>query len=185
MMRQTEAAQVGSVRKLYERFRQLIHEGAKFGVVGVIGVIITDGGTNLLRAQYHLGWLWATTIATIVATCFAFVASRYWTFKHRERTSVPRETALFFLLNAIGLLIQLAPLGFTVHVLGRTANLPANIALVVGIGLGTIFRFWAYRKFVWTAKRPDPPAGHEDLEPVLTPAPSSTAPSGDEAGKPH
>ena len=51
MMRQTEAAQVGSVRKLYERFRQLIHEGAKFGVVGVIGVIITDGGTNLLRAK--------------------------------------------------------------------------------------------------------------------------------------
>src|SRR6266566_1694671 len=31
------------VRKLYVRFQRLIHEAAKFGVVGIVGVIITNG----------------------------------------------------------------------------------------------------------------------------------------------
>jgi putative flippase GtrA len=179
-----------SARRLYERFRQLIHEGAKFGVVGIIGVVITDGGTNLLRSSFHMGWLTANVIATIVATAFAYVASRYWTFRHRERTSVRREGALFFLLNGIGLVIQLACLGFTTHLLGYTGKVPANVAILVGIVLATIFRFWSYRKWVWTDKRPDTPLRHEALEPVLAPAGGRSAPdgiptAGDQAGKPH
>ncbi|HUC56642.1 MAG TPA: GtrA family protein [Streptosporangiaceae bacterium] len=158
-----------SARRLYERFRQLIHEGAKFGVVGIIGVVITDGGTNLLRSNMHIGWLTANVIATIVATAFAYVASRYWTFKHRERTTVGRESVLFFVLNGVGLLIQLGCLGFTVHILGYTGKLPANVAILVGIVLATLFRFWSYRKWVWPDKGQDAPAGHEAIEPVLAP----------------
>lgn len=173
-----------SARGLYERFRQLIHEGAKFGIVGIIGVIITDGGTNLLRSSLHIGWLTANVIATIVATTFAYFASRYWTFRHRERTSVSREGGLFFFFNGVGLAIQLACLGFTTHLLGQTGKVPANVALIVGIILGTLFRFWSYRKWVWTDKQEGPPIGHEELEPVLAPASGSAAPSG-QAGKPH
>lgn len=173
-----------SAKRLYERFRQLIHEGAKFGVVGIIGVIITTGGTNLLKSHTSMGWLSATTIATVVATAFAYVASRYWTFRHRERTTVHRETVLFFVFNGIGLVIQLACVGFVVHVLGMTDRVPANIALLVGIGVGTIFRWWSYRKWVWSDKRPEIPADHEALEPVLAPAAShSTTQS--QAGKPN
>jgi putative flippase GtrA len=161
---------VDSARRLYERFRQLIHEGAKFGVVGIIGVIITDGGTNALRSSMHIGWLTANVAATIVATAFAYVMSRYWTFRHRERTSIRRESVLFFVLNGIGLVIQLACLGFTVHLLHLTGKFPANVAILVGIILATFFRFWSYRKWVWTNKRQDPPVGHEAIEPELAPA---------------
>ncbi len=139
------------VRDLYARFRHLIHEAAKFGVVGIIGLIITDGGTNLLQGPLG-GWLKANVVATIVATTFAYLGSRYWTFRHRERTNtMGRETALFFVLNGIGLGIQLACLGFTNYALGLTDKLSANIALLLGIMLGTLFRFWSYRRFVWTA----------------------------------
>jgi putative flippase GtrA len=165
-----------SARRLYERFRQLIHEGAKFGVVGIIGVIITDGGTNVLQSASHMGWLKANIVATIVATAFAYVASRYWTFRHRERTSIRRESVLFFLLNGIGLAIQLACLGFTVHLLHLNGKFPANVAILVGIVLATIFRFWSYRKWVWTDKRQDPPVGHETIEPVLAPASAQPTP---------
>jgi len=165
---------VDSARRLYERFRMLIHEGAKFGIVGIIGVIITDGGTNVLKSS-HIGWLTANVIATVIATTFAYFASRYWTFRHRERTSMRREGFLFFLMNGIGLLIQLACLGFTVHVLHQTGKFPANVALIVGIVLGTLFRFWSYRKWVWANKPQDAPIGHEALEPVLAPAVSNTA----------
>jgi len=165
---------VDSARRLYEQFKVLIHEGAKFGIVGIIGVIITDGGTNLLRSHYHIGWLTANVIATVIATTFAYFASRYWTFRHRERTSIGREGVLFFVLNGIGLLIQLACLGFTVHVLGYTGKFPANVALLVGIVLGTLFRFWSYRRWVWANKPDDTPIGHESIEPVLAPAGSGT-----------
>lgn len=171
-----------SARRLYERFRQLIHEGAKFGVVGIIGVVITDGGTNLLRSNAHLSWLVANVVATVIATAFAYVASRFWTFKHRERTSIRRESVLFFVLNGIGLLIQLGCLGFTVHVLGYTDKLPANVAILVGIALATLFRWWSYRRWVWPDKRQDAPAGHETIEPVLAQAASATS---DQAGKHH
>jgi putative flippase GtrA len=49
------------------------------------------------------------------------------------------------------LLIQLACLGFTTHTLGETGRVTANVALLVGIVLGTLFRFWSYRKWVWRA----------------------------------
>jgi putative flippase GtrA len=175
---------VDSARRLYARFRHLIHEGAKFGVVGIIGVIITAGGTNLLKSHTSIGWLSATAIATIVATAFAYVASRYWTFRHRERTAVHNETVLFFALNGFGLLIQLACVGFVVHVLGLTDKLPANVGLLCGIGLGTIFRWWSYRKWVWTDKRQAPSVEHESLEPVLAPVASSST-SDSQAGKSH
>jgi putative flippase GtrA len=171
---------VDSARRLYERFRQLIHEGAKFGVIGIIGVIITDGGTNVLRSNAHIGWLTANVLATIVATAFAYVGSRYWTFRHRERTTVRRESVLFFVLNGVGLLIQLGCLGFTVQVLGYTGKFPANVAILVGIVLATLFRFWSYRKWVWPDNRQDAPVGHETIEPVLAPAASATS---DQAGK--
>jgi putative flippase GtrA len=164
---------VDSARRLYEQFRVLIHEGAKFGIVGIIGVIITDGGTNVLRSSFHIGWLTANVVATILATTFAYIASRYWTFRHRERTSIRREGILFFVLNGIGLGIQLACLGFTVHVLGYAGKVPANIALIVGIVIGTLFRFWSYRKWVWAKKPQAAPIDHEVIEPVLAPVVSN------------
>lgn len=176
-----------SAKRLYEQFKVLIHEGAKFGIVGIIGVIITDGGTNVLRSSLGIGWLTANVIATVIATTFAYFASRYWTFRHRERTSIRREGVLFFVLNGIGLGIQLACLGFTVHVLGYSGKLPANVALIVGIVVGTLFRFWSYRKWVWASKPQDAPISHEVIEPVLAPvvSKSNPAPASAPVGKSH
>ena len=149
-----------SARGLYDRFRYLIHEFAKFGVVGGIGFLITDGGTNLLQSVLH-GWLKANVIATLAGMIVTYLGSRYWTFRLRERGGMGRETVLFFVLNGIGLGIQLACIGFTNYALGLSDNLATNVALFLGICLGTLFRFWSYRKWVWIA----PPAG-----PALDPA---------------
>ena len=59
------------LRDLYTRFRVLIHEVAKFGVVGILAFVITIGGTNGLRYGVGLGPLTSVTIATVVATVFA------------------------------------------------------------------------------------------------------------------
>jgi putative flippase GtrA len=144
------------VRGLYERFQRLIHEAAKFGVVGAIAFVVTTVGTNLLHFQAGLGPLTSNVIATIVATFVSYAGNRYWTFRHREGSTVPREYMVFFVLNGIGLAIQLACIGFTYYLLGLHGRLEYNIALILGIGLGTLFRFWSYRRWVWLA--PAPPA---------------------------
>jgi putative flippase GtrA len=151
---------VNSVQGLYERFRHLIHEGAKFGVVGGIGFVVTDGGTNLLQSALH-GWLKANVVATVAGMIVTYLGSRYWTFRHRERGGMARETVLFFVLNGIGLGIQLACIGFTNYGLGLSDKLASNVALFLGICLGTLFRFWSYRKWVWIA-----PAAGPELDPA-------------------
>jgi putative flippase GtrA len=138
------------------RYRDLIHEGARFCVVGAGGVVVTDGGANLLRAVAGMSWLNASVLATVAAIAFTYAGSRYWTFRHRSRTGVPRESLLFFGLAGVGLLIQLGCLGFTVHVLGDSGRLAFNAGLFIGIVLATGFRFWAYRRWVWRAAAPGP-----------------------------
>ncbi len=142
---------VTAVHDLYLRFRQLIHEAAKFGVIGTIAFLATIIVTNLLHFQAGLGPLTSNVVATVAATGVAYFGNRYWTFQHREGSTITREYALFFVLNGIGLLIQLACIGFTYYLLDQHGKLAYNIALVFGIGLGTLFRFWSYRRWVWVA----------------------------------
>ena len=154
------------VRGLYGRFRQLIHEAAKFGVVGVVGVLITNVGYALLHTRFGTGPVTAATIATIVATAVSYVANRYWSFRHRERTSVAREGVIFFVLNGIGLLIQDAAVAFNFYILGNGHNKAAEfIALNVGIALATLFRFWSYRRWVWAAPADGAEAGAGGRQP--------------------
>jgi len=140
---------VAVVRRVYVRFRQIIHEFAKFGIIGVIGLAITNLGYILLHS-HGVGPVTSTTIATIVATTVAYIGNRYWSFKHRERTNIPREGLIFFVLNGIGLLIQDAVVAFNSYVLHLEHHRLAEfIALNTGIAIATVFRFWSYRKFVW------------------------------------
>ena len=141
---------------IYQRSRHLFHEGAKFLIVGLIGI----GVTNLVFIPLHalgLGPLTSVTIATVVATVVTFVGNRYWSFRDRKGAGTAREGVMFFVLNGVGLLIQYAVLGFSNYALGLTTKIENVIAVNVGIGIGTLFRFWSYRKWVWV-----PPEVHLD-----------------------
>jgi putative flippase GtrA len=150
--------------RLISWFRHQIPDLAKFGVVGSVAFVIADGGSNVLRFQAGLDPLTSNAIATIVATIFAFCGNRYWTFRRRQRRGVSRESILFFMFNGVGLLIQLTCIGFTSYALGLTGRLSYNVALLVGISLASLFRFWSYRKWVWLAP-PAAPAGSPRAKP--------------------
>src|ERR1700748_3080320 len=94
------------MKTFYGRFRNLISEAGRFAVVGLAGVVITDGGANLLRYDAGLDRFTAVALAPRAAGAVSLVPSRYWTFPHRERTGLGRETALFFAANAIGVAIS-------------------------------------------------------------------------------
>lgn len=148
------------VRALYARVEHLVHELAKFGVVGAVAFVVDIGVFNLLRhGAMEDRPLTAKVISTVLATTVAFAGNRQWTFRHRERTNLRREYALFFGLNGVALAIALGCLGISHYLLNFTSPLADNIsANVVGMALGTMFRFWSYRRFVFTAPTPLPPA---------------------------
>lgn len=140
------------LEKLRGIFSLLWREVAKFGAVGGVAFII-DSGINLwlITGPMHGSNVKAKVIAGAVATMFSWVANRYWTFRHRRRASVTRELVLFLIMNGIGLFIAAACVWFTNYVLERTDTTSIFVAgNVVGLVLGTIFRFFAYRFWVFT-----------------------------------
>ncbi len=154
---------MGLLRDLYTRFRVLIHEVAKFGVVGALAFLITIVGTNLLRYGMGKGPLTSVTIATCVATVFAFLGNKLWAFRHRNGSHLGRESVLFFVFNGIGLLIQLAFVAATRYGLGLEDKFSYNVANIIGIGVATIFRLYCYRRWVFLVA--DEPPLAERLEP--------------------
>ncbi|RVX47395.1 putative flippase GtrA [Nonomuraea polychroma] len=137
------------VRRLYDRFASLVHELAKFGSVGAIAFVIDLGLLNLCSVVLDLGPLTSKVAATTVSTTFAYAGNRFWTFRHREQSGLRREYFLFFLLNGIALLFGMLTIGFTTYTLNLHDTLSLNIANIIGVGLGTLFRYWSYKKWVF------------------------------------
>ena len=171
------------VSALYQRFRLLIHEGAKFLVIGGIGFVITIVGANVLHFGLGLGKYSAITVATIVATLVTFIGNRYWTFSQRQGKGTSHETVMFFVLNGVGLLIQYACIGLVQDAAGLQGKLWYTVANLIGTVFGTLFRFWSYRKWVWHMRPPTledvdelsddpqpPDDAREAREPALVPA---------------
>jgi len=61
---------------------------------------------------------------------------------------------LFFGVNAIALAIAAGVLALSHYGLGFQTRLADNVATIIGIGIGTIFRFVAYRYFVFAGVVP-------------------------------
>jgi putative flippase GtrA len=171
---------VNLVNTVYRRFQLLIHEGAKFIVIGGIGFVVTIGGADILHFDVGLGKYTSITVATVIATVVTFIGNRYWTFRHREGKGTSYETVMFFVLNGVGLLIQYACIGLIQDVMGLQGKLWYTVANLIGTAIGTVFRFWSYRKWVWHAQPDSPeaasidgggalPGGPGSLQPVLVP----------------
>jgi putative flippase GtrA len=160
--RQVAAAVVTAVQRVHDRLGHLVRELVKFGMVGGVAFLID---VSLFNVMLHKTGepLISKTASTVVATTVAYAGNRAWTFRRRARAGVGREYALFFLLNAVGLAIALGCLATSHYLLGFTSPLADNIAAnVVGLGLGTSFRFWSYRRFVFPALEPETPVVSAD-----------------------
>ena len=136
---------------LHARFAHLAHEIIKFGAVGAAAFVIDVGGFNLLTSHgLDNKPLTAKAISMTVAATFAYFANRHWTWRDRARSGLRREYTLFFLFNFVGFGIAEACLAISEYGLNQHTVLARNIsANIIGTLLGTLFRFWAYRKWVF------------------------------------
>lgn len=141
--------------RLKDLIANLRKELGKFGVIGLVAFLIDLVIFNFLRFAGGEGVLFdkpltAKVISVLFATTFAFAGNRHWTFKVRGRSTFRRQYTLFFVFNVIGMMISLSCLWVSHYVLGYESALADNIsANVIGLVLGTIFRFWSYHNWVF------------------------------------
>ena len=111
--------------------------------------VIEIGLFNLLLRQ-HIGPVTSKAISAGIATLFAYVGNRHWSFSHRARTGLGRETSFFFGINLVALVAGELIIALFAYPLGyKDDHWVLTAANVLGIGLGTLFRFWAYKRFVF------------------------------------
>ena len=160
---------------LREKFGAVVREFAKFGIVGLVALVVDISTFNLLRFAGGEGPFYdrpisAKVVSVAVATTVAYFGNRFWTFRHRGRTNMGREYLLFFVFNGIALLIAIGCLWLSHYMLKFDSPLADNIsANVIGLGLGTLFRFWSYSTFVFP-KVDDPPAEMQEHRHECAPA---------------
>jgi len=164
----------GAPRGLLDRLRGAIdllyREMLKFGVVGAVAFVVDMGTFNLLRhGIFAHKPTTATVISALVATVVAWVGNRAWTFRHRRNRPAHHEALLFAGTNGAAMLVQMGVVGFSHYVLALQTLTADNIAKFLGIALGTLLRFWAYRRFVFAGEpidaRSTPSVG--DPEPTV------------------
>lgn len=153
------------LRLLYGKFSSELHEIGKFGIIGAIAFVVDTIVFNLGLTEFDGRWLPAAVISTTVSATVAFIGNRFWTWRGRTGPSLHREYILYAFFNLVGLLISLACLFISRKVLGTWqpavfhTRLADNIAKQgFGLVLGTAFRFWAYRRFVFLPVPADPQA---------------------------
>src|SRR5580700_3232715 len=157
---------------LRKRLTDLIPELAKFGVVGLIGSVVDLGGADYLHVHMGIGPMAAKAMSLTAATVVTYLGSRFWTFRHRVNQALLREGVLFVVLNIIGLGIAEIVIAVTTYGLDMKSELAYNAASVVGTGFGTIFRYFAYKRWVFLADAPGTvvAAGEAAVTGVVEPA---------------
>lgn len=140
------------------RMQRLVTEAGKFiavgGVATVIAVVLFNvlvhglpGGEDGLMHDQPLP---AYAVANLVGMVVSYRGSRSWAFRHREPVGVAGGRLAFFVVNLVSMLIPLACLSVSRYLLDLDTGLADNIsANVIGLALGTILRFWLFRKFVF------------------------------------
>ena len=143
---------------MYARFQVLIHEVAKFGIVGSLAFVLTI----ILINVFHSGAGWARSCPRPSPTSWPRCSPSWATSSGRSgiaraATGAARPV-LFFLFNGIGILITDGVVAAVHYGLGLTGNFAFNVANLIGIALATLFRLYSYRRwvFLWAERRPPP-----------------------------
>ncbi len=138
-----------------QSFREWLVEFTRFCIVGLGSYVVDVGLFNLLA---HSGLvslpgdasMVAKTISVSIAVIVSWVTNRLWTFRTKRSSAKTHEFLMFVLVNLGGMLIALGCLWVSRYGLGLRSQFADNIsANVVGLVLGTAFRYVMYRYVVF------------------------------------
>jgi putative flippase GtrA len=139
---------------LLERVRPVVAEMAKFLVVGGFCFVLDLLIAYLFRFKVGLGPTTSKTLSTVIATGVSYVGNRLWSFSHRvdEDSSHAQDMSTYAVINLVGLVITLIPVDVAHYILSLTTPFAFTVSGIIGTGVATVFRFWAYRKYVFDSE---------------------------------
>ncbi len=154
--------------------RRRLRELGAFGVVGGIAFVVDVGLFQLLYGHLDVGAVTSKTLATLVSMSVAFLGHRNWAFADRDKTTIRRSFTLFAAINLAALALGAAIIWFVRYPLDQESLLIIQIANIGSIGLNSVLRYLAYRRWVFPAIGPEPgapvaPAEPDGAEPARTP----------------
>jgi putative flippase GtrA len=133
-------------------------EVLSFLIVGGLGYLVDVGAFNVLWGRPPFD-TWDPIVAKVVAVALAMVVTYVGNvlFTWRGATTSARQVLLFIVFNVVGLGFSVLTLWISHDLLGLTSRLDDNLsANVLGLAMGTVFRFWSYRHFVFDGSRTGP-----------------------------
>ena len=126
-----------------------------FLAVGGAGYVVDVACFNLLRSTAWLGSVdpsVARTLAVVAAMVVTYLGNRTLTWRGRPDRDRRRELSLFVVANVIGFGFSVVCLVVSHDLLGLTSRWADNVsANVVGLALGTAFRYVSYKYVVFAA----------------------------------
>ncbi len=154
---------------LMDRIRGLAslfwREVAKFGAVGGVAFVIDNGlYWYLIHGPMSGSEVKARFVSAGLATIFAWLANRYWTFRHRRQPNPAREFVMFVLINVIGMGIAAGCVAIAKYGFDVLEPRPLFLVGILGTVLATLVRFVAYRFWVFTAELDAEPGFDHDQE---------------------
>lgn len=148
---------VPSARAVGAALRRRLRELLLFGLVGAVSFVVDVTVFNLLLPH---GSLKAKAVSTVTATVVAYLGNRHLTFGAQARDcehTASRQWLRFFVINLLLFLFSEAVLAVTAYPLGRHADaVVMNVVNVATIAVGTVARYWVYKRHVFTAAAPTP-----------------------------
>lgn len=120
----------------------------------------------------------AKIVAVLVATIVGYVLNREWSFRTRGGRERHHEAALYFAISGIGMVINAAPLWISRYALDLQVPNVSRLAMeiadftsaqIIGTLLAMLFRWWAFRRYVF------PDADARPRVPVLAVGPPVAA----------
>jgi putative flippase GtrA len=159
------------VRDPMYRHKELV----KFAVVGgtafVVDTAIFEGLMHTVLTEKPIV---SKIIGTMVATVVSYILNREWSFRTRGGRVRHHEALLFFVISGLGIAVTSAPLAVSRYLLDLWTARGATpftqevadfvSAQVIGTILAMIFRWWAFRKFVFPHADARPRTRDEELD---------------------
>lgn len=141
--------QLGLTASLRQTWRVLLKELSAFGVVGAINFALDIAIFQVMYTLVGADALMSKLVSTSVTTTSAYFMHRHWSFSHRARTGLRREYPIFFLVNALTLVLSLVIIGFVHYGLDQSDALILQLTNIATIAIGTVIRFTAYKRWVF------------------------------------
>jgi putative flippase GtrA len=124
----------------------MVRQFLRFGVVGLIGLVIDTASVYLLRGSF--GLYGAGILAYFVAATGNWVLNRVWTFRGQGSGPAHRQWAMFVATNLIGFVLNRGTYVLLVTFLAAAAAQPV-IATSAGAIAGMFVNFSLSRRVVF------------------------------------